>query len=276
MRTRTFLTFVALAAIGTSAWTVPAEAQLPDLKEALEDRAERELDRKAEEGVESLFRCVWNDLECIRRAEQDGEAVALTDEEGNVLTDEEGRPISDPAEAEATISGQQTGAVVGKIEMVLDGEPRVFEVQEGPVDEGFATGYNVAPRGEAMAMGAALNGLDPATGDQIEITVGVWQETLEHMCDPFANQIRYSPADEDASGGRLRPDGNPSETCPPSPDVMGSGLTVHINLVDATFDAEAEELRVVGTFAGPLGRGDDAIQVSDGRFEAALHPFERP
>lgn len=176
-----------------------------------------------------------------------------------------------PEEAEASNAEED---VVGTIEMVADGEPWTFEVREGPVRGGFSTGYSEQPRAGRMVLGAGLHGWHRDSDAQIRVSVGVLSETMEHMCDPFANQVRFSPADERASGGRLRPDGNPSETCPPEPDVMNSGLATRINLTEATFDEEAGTLHVVGTFAGPLGRGDDAVQVTEGRFEATLRPYD--
>lgn len=176
-----------------------------------------------------------------------------------------------PDEAEASTA---EGNVVGTIEMVADGETWTFEVREGPVQGGFSTGYSEQPRAGRMVLGAGLHGWHLDSDAQVRVSVGVWRETMEHMCDPFANQVRFSPADERASGGRLRPDGTPSETCPPDPDVMNSGLALHINLDEAAFDAEAATLHVVGTFAGPLGRGDDIMQVTEGRFEATLRSYD--
>lgn len=189
------------------------------------------------------------------------------DEIEEAVEDEAERQVEDEVRREG-------GPVVGEITMTLDGETRVFEVREGPVDEGFATGYSEQPRAGAMVLGASLMGRERGSGATVTLTVGVWRESMEHMCDPFTNQLRYSPADERRTGGRLRPGEEPSESCPPPPDGGRGGLAVHINLSEATLDEDAGTLRVAGTFAGPLGRGDDAPQVSDGRFEAALRPFD--
>lgn len=273
MRTRRPLTLAFLALIAATAWPVHAEAQFPDkIKEAVESEAERQVLDKAQREIANLFRCVWNDLDCIRGAEEDGEELALTDEEGNVLRDEEGRPVSDPAEARTMLSARQ-GTVVGTIEMMVDGEVRVFDVRQGPPDEGFQTGYNEAVRMEATVLGATLHGWDRESGARMNLSVGVWGESLEHMCDPFANQVHFSTSDPRGFGKKLRPDGNPSETCPPPPDGGMGGLTTHLNLTEATLDEATGALHVVGTFAGPLGRGEDAMQVSRGRFEATLLPF---
>lgn len=252
-----------------------AEAQFPDVvKDAVEDEAERQVADKARREVANLFRCVWNDLECIRGAEEEDEELALTDEEGNLLTDEEGRPISDPAEARAIMSAPGAGTVVGTIEMIVDGEMRVFDVRQGPADRGFATGYSEQPRGESLVLGGGLQGWDRESDAKIRISVGVWRETLEHMCDPFANQVEFSSADPRAFGKRLRPDGHPSETCPPPPGGGMGGLPIQLNLTDATLDEATGALHVTGTFAGPLGRGNDVLEISEGRFEATLLPFD--
>jgi hypothetical protein len=88
------------------------------------------------------------------------------------------------------------------------------------------------------------------------------------------NTVEFYPGEEGASRLRLRPDGNPSETCPPPAEGRG-GLSLHLNVPEATLDKEDDRLHVAGTFAGPLGRGDDAIQVTRATFEATLRPFDR-
>lgn len=177
-----------------------------------------------------------------------------------------------PSHAQDT-PGQAGPDVVGTIEMAVDGETWHFDVVEGPVTEGFATGYSAQPRGEAIALGASLYGRHRGSAATVNLTVGVWQASLEHMCDPFANQLRFSPADERATSKRLRPGERASESCPPAEGRPG-GLSLHIDLAGAELDEETGELVVRGTFSGPLGRGDDARQITDGRFEATLRPFE--
>ena len=177
--------------------------------------------------------------------------------------------LSTPVEAQDT----SAPADVGTIEMVVDGETWTFEVVEGPVTEGFATGYSAQPRGEAMALGASLYGRHGGSATTINLTVGVWQATMEHMCDPFANQVRVSSDDDAGLSGRLRPGNTQSKTCPPPDDGPG-GLALDISLTEANLDDETGLLTVRGTFAGPIGRGDDAPLVEEGRFEATLRPFE--
>lgn len=277
MRVRSLMILLCLPLVWTVGRPAAADAQIPNpvkkVKEAAKEESERQIEKKVQEEIENLFRCVWNDLECIRGAEERGEGVALTDEEGNVLTDEEGAPISDPARAEAALAERNAGATVGKIEMLVDGVVHTFRVREGPVDEGYSTGYRRSVRGESWMLEAGLGGRNPETGDEILVTVGIWEEGLRHMCDPFANQVRYTLAGESRSKG-LRPGDTASETCPPDPEVANGGVSVNVNVTGAQLDAETGRLHVKGTFAGPMGRGDEALHVSMGRFEATLRPYD--
>lgn len=156
---------------------------------------------------------------------------------------------------------------VGTIEMTVRGETTVFEVREGPVSEGFSTGYSVQPRGESLVVGTSMHGWAQDSEEEIVVSVAFWKRSLEHMCDPFANQVRYE-------GRRLRPGDEASSTCPPPEDGGGGGLSVNINLTGASVDEANGTVYVSGTFAGPLGRGDVALPVSEGRFEATLRSFE--
>lgn len=167
---------------------------------------------------------------------------------------------------------QDTGSVVGTVEMMLEGETRVFDVVEGPPGEGFSTGYRESIRGESMVLGASLHAVDPESGEALIIQIPVNPASGKHLCDPMANNVEFSPADERATRKRLRPDANPSETCPPDPEGAG-GVAIHLNLVEASYDGEAGTLRLKGTFGGPLGRGEEAMHVSEGRFQATIHSF---
>ena len=168
----------------------------------------------------------------------------------------------------AGLEGQEAhDRPVGIVEMVVDGREKVFEVREGPIREGFVTGYGVQPRGEELFVSTSLHGWDRATDEEIVVSVAFWKESLEHMCDPFANRVRYR-------GDDLRPGSEPSETCPPPEDGGRGGLRLHINLTEASMDEEEGTVHVAGTFAGPLGRGDEAPRVTEGRFEAILRPME--
>jgi hypothetical protein len=168
----------------------------------------------------------------------------------------------------------EAGQVVGTIELVADGEKRIFEVREGPITEGFATGYSQRPMGEAVALYANLQGSEPGTGAGIKVRFAVRRESGAHLCSPMDNTVEFYPSEEGASRLRLRPDGNPSKTCPPPAEGRG-GLSLHLNVSEATLNKEDDRLHVAGTFAGPLGRGDDAIQVSRAAFEARLSRFNR-
>jgi outer membrane protein OmpA-like peptidoglycan-associated protein len=65
------------------------------VEKAAEDEALKALDNAVRDGV----RCVFDDLDCIEKAEKSGEPVVLTDDQGNVITDDEGQPITDPDKA---------------------------------------------------------------------------------------------------------------------------------------------------------------------------------
>lgn len=171
---------------------------------------------------------------------------------------------SHPLAARAAQSGDQgDGAVVGSIEIVIDGEARAFQVREGPVDEGFATGYSQNPVGESMVFGVSLMGTEESSDARILVQTGVYQSSMEQVCDPFSNNVEMHGSDR---GGRLRPGEGNSTTCPDSP--------VDINVTEASFDEETEVLHLLGTFSGSLGRGADASQVTEGRFEATLRSFQ--
>lgn len=239
-----------------------ADAQLLD---RLKDRAERALaDRIAD-----MVQCAFDDLECIRGAEDDGEEVALTDREGNVLTDEEGEPVSDPEEARAMMGVEQVaGAAVGTIEIDTPSGTRTFTVVEGPPTEGYSTGYRRTPIGERWALSFSVTGEEDGTGASLLIQTGVYQESMEQVCDPFSNNVELHGTDD---GGRLRPGGTASENC---------GNSVDIDVTEASWDEAAGTLHVAGDFSGPIAgssadvESGDALMVTEGRFEATLHSFE--
>lgn len=80
----------------------PAAAQFPDrLKEAAKSAAEREVTDQVRDFVRNAVKCVFDDLDCIRKAQADDEDVVLTDEDGEVMYDDEGQPVTDPEELPA-------------------------------------------------------------------------------------------------------------------------------------------------------------------------------
>lgn len=162
------------------------------------------------------------------------------------------------------VVSQGTGTGVGSIEMTTDAGTRVFQVMEGSPSEGHASGFNEQPMGEALAVTASLRGVEEASGDALLVQTGVFRESLEQICDPMTNNVELHPAG-DAPRARLRPGGEAPATCPEN--------TVDVEVTDASFDAEAGTLHLVGTFSGPLGTGEDAVQVREGRFEATLRSF---
>ncbi len=99
MRNRLICAGAVLFAVGL-ANAAPAQAQLlKKLKKAAEDAAEEETMNQVDRLVRSGVQCVFNDLECIRAAEEAGESVVLTDADGEPVLDENGNPISDPNSA---------------------------------------------------------------------------------------------------------------------------------------------------------------------------------
>ena len=88
-----------------------AEAQV--LKR-LRDRAARAAEDEAARHVERMIRsgvaCAFNDLECIERAEESGDDVYLTDDEGKPVLDDDGMPVSDPDEAADILGKERPGA----------------------------------------------------------------------------------------------------------------------------------------------------------------------
>jgi outer membrane protein OmpA-like peptidoglycan-associated protein len=75
----------------------PLEAQiLRRIKETVKRAAEDETMNQIDRLVRGKVRCVFDDLECIRKGEASGEGVVLTDDEGEILVDEDGHPVSDP------------------------------------------------------------------------------------------------------------------------------------------------------------------------------------
>jgi outer membrane protein OmpA-like peptidoglycan-associated protein len=106
-----------------------ARAQIPgarDLGRAAEEGAKRAAESEIEKAAGDAVRCVFNNLECIKKAEDEGEPVVLTDEDGTILTDEEGQPISDPSQLPGGSvpgpGGDQPG-VPGGIASTYDFEP---------------------------------------------------------------------------------------------------------------------------------------------------------
>lgn len=106
MLRRTTLLLAALVLVGAPL-APSADAQiLRRLKEAAEDQLEQELEELIRNGV----RCVFDDLECIRSAEESGQDVVLTDDQGQILTDDEGRPVTDPSEVDVAPTRPGEGA----------------------------------------------------------------------------------------------------------------------------------------------------------------------
>jgi outer membrane protein OmpA-like peptidoglycan-associated protein len=105
-----------VAALAAS--TATADAQVWDrAKKAVEDETADQVDRMLRDAV----RCAFDDLECIERAEEDGETVVLTDEDGEVLEDEDGEPITDRGQLPPGKRGE-TAAPAGDADAGFDFE----------------------------------------------------------------------------------------------------------------------------------------------------------
>jgi len=88
----------------------PADAQVlkrlqDTATQAAEDETMNQVDRMVREGVA----CAFNDLECIRSAEDDGQTVVLMDEDGKPIVDDDGNLVSDPDVA-AEMMGEEPDA----------------------------------------------------------------------------------------------------------------------------------------------------------------------
>lgn len=89
-------------------FAMPAEAQLlKRIKRTVANAAEQETLNQLDRLVRGKVRCVFDDLECIRKAEESGEGVVLTDDDGEILVDEDGNPVSDPGKGAALAQDKQ-------------------------------------------------------------------------------------------------------------------------------------------------------------------------
>ena len=182
-----------------------------------------------------------------------------------------GAPLLGPR-SHSQADAQEGGTVVGSIHVLTVEGTRVFEVVEGTSADGFATGFNRIPRGESMALRVSLQGREEGTDATVVLRVLVAQSSGAHLCDPKNNTVDLYPAEEGSLRRRLRPEGDPSESCPPAPEGPG-GLEVNLNVRSASFDPETGALALEGDFAGPLGDAEAAFRVLQGSFQATVHSF---
>lgn len=88
----------------------PADAQVGRrIGRAIGRAAEGEATRQLEQMVRDKVRCVFDDLECIRRAEASGKGAVLTGDDGELLVDDQGNPVTDPAKG-AQLAAQDGGS----------------------------------------------------------------------------------------------------------------------------------------------------------------------
>ena len=97
-------------ALALLAHAAPSQAQFVDsLKRTARAAAEHEARRKVAELVRDGVRCVFDDFDCIRRAEASGKTAVMTDDGGTLLVDKDGVPITDPDEARGSAAAPGTG-----------------------------------------------------------------------------------------------------------------------------------------------------------------------
>jgi OOP family OmpA-OmpF porin len=96
------LTFIAvwLALISLMAISPhDARAQILNrLKRTVQKAAEDETVNHVDQLVRGKVRCVFDDLECIRKAEESGKGAVLTGDDGEILVNDDGEPVSNPEE----------------------------------------------------------------------------------------------------------------------------------------------------------------------------------
>lgn len=112
---------------------------LDKLKDRAEEAAEQETMNQVDRMVRDKVQCMFNDLECMKSAEESGEEYVLTDPEGGVLVDDEGQPVSDP---------EQANEMMG-------------EAPAGPPD------LSTMQTGETPGLGEAETGFDFEPGDRV-------------------------------------------------------------------------------------------------------------
>jgi outer membrane protein OmpA-like peptidoglycan-associated protein len=82
-----------------------ADAQVFDrLKKTIKKAAEDETMSNVDRLVRGKVRCVFDDLECIQKAEASGKGAVLTDDRGEILVDQNGEPITNPDDAKHVAS----------------------------------------------------------------------------------------------------------------------------------------------------------------------------
>jgi OmpA-OmpF porin, OOP family len=127
MRSKLFARCLAIAVAIAIATPATGHAQIfKKLKETVKQAAEEETLSQVDVLVRDKVKCVFNDLECIRRAEDAGEEYVLTDPDGEVLVGGDGQPVSDPDEANAIV-GATSGAAPDLSTMQTAAQPGLNE-----------------------------------------------------------------------------------------------------------------------------------------------------
>jgi outer membrane protein OmpA-like peptidoglycan-associated protein len=96
---RSSLATALFGALVLSATPSPAFAQLPSmdrLRKTVNQAVEDEILNEADRLARTATRCVFDDLECIRKANEGNEEVVLTNSDGELILDDDGRPVTSP------------------------------------------------------------------------------------------------------------------------------------------------------------------------------------
>lgn len=90
---------IALILLALAAAPGTADAQFfKKLKKTVTDAAESETNNQVDKLVRGKVQCAFDNLECIKSANESGQDVVLTDDDGELLLDKKGKPVSDPEE----------------------------------------------------------------------------------------------------------------------------------------------------------------------------------
>jgi outer membrane protein OmpA-like peptidoglycan-associated protein len=122
------VTRLGLAALALALLPTILPAQVGGLGRVVRRAAESETARQVDKLVREGVRCVFDDLECIKRAESDGKGVVLTSDDGEIIRDADGNVVSDPdkaANAQASKSGRPGEGAWANFDFV-PGEEIVF------------------------------------------------------------------------------------------------------------------------------------------------------
>lgn len=129
---RTVPTLLLTAVVLLAGCATVEESIEDEVDERVQDNVDEGVEKtadKIEGGIENAVKCAVGDEECIEEAQEDGETVVLTDEDGNVKRDEDGDPVTasdrsrDQGPEDQEAGGQDTGQAVGEASANYDFKP---------------------------------------------------------------------------------------------------------------------------------------------------------